>query len=163
MEYCSIYYIIYPYKSFFLYIYNSCSFIIFHQNNFTSLLQHLFSSLMMCLLARGRDNLPLTWDPPIANHNHPINSHWTKSSPTFYLVPEDTSQQRRKVYHNFCFMLTLQITVSIYKPNSKKVGTLYKLWIKKECNDVEVSNFKILFRIQHRWHIKCLNWENVSF
>ncbi len=26
-----------------------------------------------------------------------------------------------------------------------------------------VSNFNILFRIQHRWHIKCLNWENVSF
>ncbi len=34
---------------------------------------------------------------------------------------------------------------------------------KTECNDVEVSNFNILFRIQHRWHIKCLNWENVSF
>ncbi len=50
-----------------------------------------------------------------------------------------------------------------YKPDSKKVGTLYKLWIKTECNDVEVSNFNILFRIQHRWHIKCLNWENVSF
>ncbi len=29
----------------------------------------------------------------------------------------------------------------IYKPDSKKVGTLYKLWIKTECNDVEVSNF----------------------
>ncbi len=28
---------------------------------------------------------------------------------------------------------------------------------------MEVSNFNILFRIQHRWHIKCLNWENVSF
>ncbi len=49
----------------------------------------------------------------------------------------------------------------MYKPDSKKVGTLYKLWIKTECNDVEVSNFNILFRIQHRWHIKCLNWENV--
>ncbi len=49
-----------------------------------------------------------------------------------------------------------------YKPDSKKVGTLYKLWIKTECN-VEVSNFNILFRIQHRLHIKCLNWENVSF
>ncbi len=30
-----------------------------------------------------------------------------------------------------------------YKPDSKKVGTLYKLWIKTECNDVEVSNFNI--------------------
>ncbi len=49
-----------------------------------------------------------------------------------------------------------------YKPDSKKVGTLCKLWIKTECNDVEVSNFNIVFRIQHRWHIKCLNWENVS-
>ncbi len=55
------------------------------------------------------------------------------------------------------------VYLSIYKPDSKKVGTLYKLWIKTECNDVEVSNFNILFRIQHRWHIKCLNWENVSF
>ncbi len=26
-----------------------------------------------------------------------------------------------------------------YKPDSKKVGTLYKLWIKTECNDVEVQ------------------------
>ncbi len=55
------------------------------------------------------------------------------------------------------------MVIYIYKPDSKKVGTLYKLWIKTECNDVEVSNFNILFRIQHRWHIKCLNWENVSF
>ncbi len=39
--------------------------------------------------------------------------------------------------------------IYIYKPDSKKVGTLYKLWIKTECNDVEVSNFNILFRIQH--------------
>ncbi len=45
--------------------------------------------------------------------------------------------------------------VFMYKPDSKKVGTLYKLWIKTECNDVEVSNVNILFRIQHRWHIKC--------
>ncbi len=59
--------------------------------------------------------------------------------------------------------LTDTINKSIYKPDSKNVGTLYKLWIKTECNDVEVSNFNILFRIQHRWHIKCLNWENVSF
>ncbi len=35
----------------------------------------------------------------------------------------------------------------MYKPDSKKVGTLYKLWIKTECNDVEVSNVNILFRI----------------
>ncbi len=27
----------------------------------------------------------------------------------------------------------------IYKPDSKKVGTLYKLWIKKECNDLQIS------------------------
>ncbi len=26
----------------------------------------------------------------------------------------------------------------MYKPDSKKVGTLYKLWIKTECNDVEI-------------------------
>ncbi len=27
----------------------------------------------------------------------------------------------------------------IYKPDSKKVGTLYKLWIKKECNNLQIS------------------------
>jgi len=43
---------------------------------------HLFSSLMMCLLARGWNNLSITWDQPIANHNHPVNSRWTKSSLT---------------------------------------------------------------------------------
>ncbi len=26
-----------------------------------------------------------------------------------------------------------------YKPDSKKVGTLYKLWIKKECNNLQIS------------------------
>ncbi len=46
----------------------------------------------------------------------------------------------------------LYILGNLYKPDSKKVGTLYKLWIKTECNDVEVSNFNILFRIQHRWY-----------
>ncbi len=60
----------------------------------------------------------------------------------------------------FNFLQDNMYVYNIYKPDSKKVGTLYKLWIKTECNDVEVSNFNILFRIQHRWHIKCLNWEN---
>ncbi len=27
----------------------------------------------------------------------------------------------------------------MYKPDSKKVGTLYKLWIKKECNNLQIS------------------------
>ncbi len=64
----------------------------------------------------------------------------------------------------YCIIITIHNgSWDKYKPDSKKVGTLYKLWIKTECNDVEVSNFNILFRIQHRWHIKCLNWENVSF
>ncbi len=26
-----------------------------------------------------------------------------------------------------------------YKPDSRKVGTLYKLWIKKECNNLQIS------------------------
>ncbi len=29
--------------------------------------------------------------------------------------------------------------VVYYKPDSKKVGTLYKLWIKKECNNLQIS------------------------
>jgi len=41
--------------------------IILNQNNF---------------FQRGRGyNLSLTWDQPIANHNHPINSPQTQSSP----------------------------------------------------------------------------------
>ncbi len=31
------------------------------------------------------------------------------------------------------------VTPLIYKPDSKKVGTLYKLWIKKECNNLQIS------------------------
>ncbi len=30
-------------------------------------------------------------------------------------------------------------TKLLYKPDSKKVGTLYKLWIKKECNNLQIS------------------------
>ncbi len=26
-----------------------------------------------------------------------------------------------------------------YKPDSQKVGTLYKLWIKKKCNNLQIS------------------------
>lgn len=52
---------------------NSCALMIFKQNNFPFLLQqHLFSSLITCLLAQGRDNLSLTWDRQIANHNYPM-------------------------------------------------------------------------------------------
>ncbi len=29
--------------------------------------------------------------------------------------------------------------VNKYKPDSKKVGTLYKLWLKKECNNLQIS------------------------
>ncbi len=31
------------------------------------------------------------------------------------------------------------VCIYIYKPDSKKVGTLYKLWIKKECNNLQIS------------------------
>ncbi len=34
----------------------------------------------------------------------------------------------------------------IYKPDSKKVGTLYKLWIKKECNNY--TSHKLIFYSQ---------------
>ncbi len=30
-------------------------------------------------------------------------------------------------------------TVIVYKPDYKKVGTLYKLWIKKEFNNLQIS------------------------
>ncbi len=36
---------------------------------------------------------------------------------------------------------TLILTLTIYKPDSKKVGTLYKLWIKKECNNLQIIIF----------------------
>ncbi len=32
-----------------------------------------------------------------------------------------------------------KLMVSSYKPDSKKVGTLYKLWIEKECNNLQIS------------------------
>ncbi len=31
------------------------------------------------------------------------------------------------------------VYIYIHKPDSKKVGTLYKLWIKKECNNLQIS------------------------
>ncbi len=31
------------------------------------------------------------------------------------------------------------VWLAYYKPDSKKVGTLYKLWIKKECNNLQIS------------------------
>ncbi len=36
-----------------------------------------------------------------------------------------------------------QILMKMHKPDSKKVGTLYKLWIKTECNDamMQISIF----------------------
>ncbi len=40
--------------------------------------------------------------------------------------------------------------LDIYKPDSKKVGALYKLWIKKECNNLQISYTYILFTIEYR-------------
>ncbi len=58
--------------------------------------------------------------------------------------------------------MTLLFIYFMYKPDSKKVGTLHKLWIKTECNDVEVSNFQYFIQNNNiDDHIKCLNWENV--
>jgi len=53
--------------------FNPYALVIFNENNTPPLLQ-LISSLMMRLLAGGRDNLSLTWHRPIANDNDPINS-----------------------------------------------------------------------------------------
>ncbi len=36
-------------------------------------------------------------------------------------------------------ILLIKNLILIYKPDSKKVGTLYKLWIKKECNNLQIS------------------------
>ncbi len=36
------------------------------------------------------------------------------------------------------YILTKDLYIK-YKPDSKKVGTLYKLWIKKECNNLQIS------------------------
>ncbi len=36
------------------------------------------------------------------------------------------------------------------QPDSKKVGTTVQIVNKNRMHDVEVSNFNILFRIQHR-------------
>ncbi len=41
------------------------------------------------------------------------------------------------------FIYTYTYTYIYIQTRFKKVGTLYKLWIKTECNDVEVSNFNI--------------------
>lgn len=57
---------------------------------------HLFSSLTMCSLLQGRDN---NISPSaIANNNDPINSCWTKSSPTlhFFLFQKAISDDHKK-------------------------------------------------------------------
>lgn len=43
-----------------------------------------FFSWHFFLLAWGRYSLSLKWDQPIANHNHPTSSRWTKSSSTLH-------------------------------------------------------------------------------
>ncbi len=35
--------------------------------------------------------------------------------------------------------LNISHLLLLYKPDSKNVGTLYKLWIKKECNNLQIS------------------------
>ncbi len=41
---------------------------------------------------------------------------------------------------NFFVIINMYTNVyEMYKPDSKKVGTLYKLWIKKECNNLQIS------------------------
>jgi len=95
MEYCNIYH-----KLSVLIIFYSCALVISNQNHFPSLLQqHIFSFLMTCL---GRENLSLTWDPPITNHNHSIDSFWAKLSPALHFLlfekpfPSDTRHNREE-------------------------------------------------------------------
>jgi len=92
-----------------LFILYSCALVIFNQNNFPLLL----ALLWWRLLAWGRGNLSLTWDRPIANHNYPINSPWTKSSPALHLFLFEKPFHSH-IHHNrerktiaTCFMPTL--------------------------------------------------------
>ncbi len=65
-----------------------------------------------------------------------------------YLWLNNCSICERKRLIKKIFWLQVYIKSFFYylQPDSKKVGTLYKLWIKTECNDVEVSNFNIFIQ-----------------
>lgn len=59
----------------------------------------------------------------------------------------------------YCSFTTLIVNYSRMK-QSKTVGTLYKMQINTECNFYKSH---ILFTIEHRKHIICLNWGILLF
>jgi len=77
-------------------IYMNVSLTIFNQNIISSLNQrHLFSN--KCLLG-------LTWDRPMANHNHPINS---RPVYLFIFLNVHHNREGKKQQHKFHFLPTL--------------------------------------------------------
>jgi len=75
--------------------------------------KHKHSDDDVCLLARGRGNLSLTWSRPIANHNHPINSPWKKKS---FQEAGCVTIGKKRLYHNIRFILTFCVyTVVLYE------------------------------------------------
>jgi len=76
---------------------NTCALIIFNLKNSPLLQRHLISSLMMCLLARGRDILSLTWHHSNSKPqalNDPINS-WIPE-PTFFSCSRSCFTQNKE-------------------------------------------------------------------
>lgn len=72
------------------------------------------------------------------------------------------------IFSRFCWSSAVQtgrvtnsnsdfIISVIQAPNSQKVGTLFKMLIKKEHNYLQISKIHILSIIEHRKHVKCLN------
>ncbi len=49
------------------------------------------------------------------------------------------------------------IYVSIYNPNSRSVGTFFKIWIKWQLKDFQITWANISFTIEHIEYNKCLN------
>ncbi len=57
----------------------------------------------------------------------------------FYVISTTTTNTTTATIIIIIIIANKQTNLTNYKPDSKKVGTLYKLWIKKECNNLQIS------------------------
>ncbi len=61
------------------------------------------------------------------------------------------------------FGFSRNIATLNYNPNSRNVGTFFKIWIKWKLKDFQITWANILFTIEHIEHNKCLNWGILHF
>ena len=122
--------------------------------------------LSHCTIVQGPN--PQCWhpsrNPVIPRGETPVSSLCSETSHCYSLIPISSfskwasitcwTEQRRERFSCFTFILYSKV----YNPNSQKVGTLCKMEMKTECNDLRISESHVI----HKKSLKTSNTCNLG-